>query len=279
MKYNISEINYSLFSSSYKLRKEYLNDNYPKFSLQKFNLLCNHCKVYASILLIKGVNDGEILTDTLNFIENSNCKDVLLMRFSNFLKNGLILNNAPIIKGLECHTPFEFKNIIYNESIKRPNLRISGTPIGDPKTGAPFAIIKNPSYLNKLPIIKKKATIITGSIASIYLTKLFSKIGNNLVNVIGVKKEIACLITESDLEEINLNLVKETVFVPGRCLIHESKLKSFFSSDGINRIVRRGPNMLTVDGEISISMTKEEVLNFELDHISSLINCINIIGT
>lgn len=279
LKYNISEINYSLFSSSYKLRKEYLNDNCPWTSLKKYNLLCDNCKVYTSILLIKGINDGDVLTNTLNFIESSKSRDVLLMRFSNFIENGLILNNTPILNGIKCHTPLEFKEIIYNESIKRPNLRISGTPIGDPKTNAPFAIIKDTSYLKKLPVIKKRATIITGSIASFYLKKLFSIIGNNLVNVIGVKKEIACLITENDLNDINLKYVQETVFVPGRCLIHESKLKSFFSSDGINRIVRRGPNMLTVDGEISISMSKEEVLNFEVSNLSSLIDSINTIGT
>ena len=37
--------------------------------------------------------------------------------------------------------------------------------------------------------------------------------------------------------------------------------------------------MLTVDGEISISMSKEEVLNFEVSNLSSLIDSINTIGT
>lgn len=279
LKYNISEINYSLFSSSSSLRKEYLNDKEPNNSLFIFKNLSFHSNIYAALLLIKGVNDGKELSNTLDFIETTNCKNIIFMRFSNLIENGLILNNIPILDNIQPHSINEFKDIIYNEAKKRPHLRISGTPIGDPLLGAPFAILNNLNYLNRLPIIKKKATIITGSIAFNYLNDLFSKIGNGLVNVIGVKKEIACLITENDLNDINLYYVKETVFIPGRCLIHDSSLKSFFSSDGINRIIRRGPDMLTFDGEISISSSKIELLNFELEQISLLINQINSIGT
>jgi len=42
--------------------------------------------------------------------------------------------------------------------------------------------------------------------------------------------------------------------------------------------VRRGPDRLTVDGEMSISMTKEEVIQFEISAFSELIDHINVIG-
>lgn len=278
LKNNICEINYSLFSSDFNLRKQYLNDKNPKTSLKIFEDLCSVCDVYAALLLIKDINDKDKLEKTLDFIEKSKCKGVIIMRFSNKIENGLILNNSPILNNIHCHTIYEFKNIVYNQSIKRKKLRISGTPISDPITGAPFSILNHQIYLNKLPIIYKQATIITGSIASVYLSILFSKIGTNLINVIGVKKEIACLITEEDLNDINLKYVKETVFIPGRCLIHDKIAKNFFCSDGIERIIRRGPDMLTVDGEISISMSTEEVLKFEIKNLSILINHINSIG-
>jgi NifB/MoaA-like Fe-S oxidoreductase len=50
------------------------------------------------------------------------------------------------------------------------------------------------------------------------------------------------------------------------------------SRDGVDRLVRRGPDRLTVDGEMSISMTKEEVIQFEISAFSELIDHINAIG-
>ncbi len=275
---NIYEVNYSLFSSSYRLRSEYLNDKNPQESLKIFHDISSYLNVYASIVLIKGVNDGIYLENTLDFIEKSNCKNLLLLRFGNTIENGLILKNGPILNGISSYSIDEFKNIIYELSGKRKNIRISGTPIGDPNNGSPFAILKHENYIKKLPIIKKKATIITGSVAYPYLNELFVKIGNNNINVIPLKKEIACLITEDDLKDINLKNVKNTVIIPGRCLIHDKSAKSFFSSDGNDRLVRRGPDILTVDGEISISMNLDQILDLEYKQFSELIIQINSIG-
>ena len=50
------------------------------------------------------------------------------------------------------------------------------------------------------------------------------------------------------------------------------------SRDGNERFVRRGPEMLTYDGEMSIGMEKEHVLDFEIRQLTELINEINAVG-
>ena len=66
---------------------------------------------------------------------------------------------------------------------------------------------------------------------------------------------------------------------PGRAFVHDPEIKKVLSSDGTDRLVRRGPDMLTVDGEMSISMTKDEVLAKEVEAFTELIQTINVLGT
>jgi len=47
----------------------------------------------------------------------------------------------------------------------------------------------------------------------------------------------------------------------------------------VYRIVRRGPEELTVDGEMSIGLRREEVLRREVASFKELIRTINAIGT
>jgi NifB/MoaA-like Fe-S oxidoreductase len=88
-----------------------------------------------------------------------------------------------------------------------------------------------------------------------------------------------CLITIEDIKALDLRQVKETVFFPGRAFVHDPEIKKILSSDGIDRLVRRGPDMLTVDGEMSISMTRDEVLAKEIEAFTELIQMINVLGT
>ncbi len=98
------------------------------------------------------------------------------------------------------------------------------------------------------------------------------------MNVVSVDKDIGCLITIEDLKNLELANVKETVLIPGRAFVHDPEAKAVLSRDGVDRFVRRGPDMLSYDGEMSISMTRQEVLNFEIEQFIELINQINAFG-
>ena len=98
------------------------------------------------------------------------------------------------------------------------------------------------------------------------------------VNVVAVGKEVGCLITINDLEGLNLGDIKGTVILPGRTLAHEMDIKQVLTRDGVDRLIRRGPDRLTVDGEMSISMSKHEVLDVEIEAFSELIEQINALG-
>ncbi|MCE8428639.1 MAG: methanogenesis-associated radical SAM protein, partial [Candidatus Methanoperedens sp.] len=124
----------------------------------------------------------------------------------------------------------------------------------------------------------KEATIITGEVAAPLIAEIFDKLGG-LVNVVAVAKDIGCLITIDDVKNLDFSQIKETVFFPGRAFVHDPEIKKVLSSDGIERLVRRGPDLLTVDGEMSISLTKKEVLSKEIEAFTEFIKTINVLGT
>jgi NifB/MoaA-like Fe-S oxidoreductase len=84
--------------------------------------------------------------------------------------------------------------------------------------------------------------------------------------------------TIDDLEGLNLDELKETIILPGRMLAHEMDIRQALTRDGVDRLIRRGPDRLTVDGEMSISMSAKEVLDVELEAFSELIEQINALG-
>jgi methanogenesis marker radical SAM protein len=204
-------------------------------------------------------------------------KGAILMRFANFSENGLILNNAPIISGITPHTVREFTEIVRSSAAKHPSIRITGTPLEDPLIGSPFAIRNSTEALSRLPKVTKKATIITGQVAAPRLREIFDALGSS-VNVVSPKKDIGCLMTIEDFQALDLSEVSETVFIPGRVFAHDMEIKEALKRDGIDRLVRRGPECLSVDGEMSISMTKEEVLELEIENFTELIGQINSLG-
>ena len=54
--------------------------------------------------------------------------------------------------------------------------------------------------------------------------------------------------------------------------------EEIFRSDGKFRLIHRGPDLLTVDGEMSGTLTKNDVLKHELYAFEDLIELINYMG-
>ncbi|WP_424357214.1 methyl coenzyme M reductase-arginine methyltransferase Mmp10 [Methanocella sp. MCL-LM] len=272
----VTEVTFTVFSADPKKRKEYMNDKQPEESLEALRRFCKACDVYAASVLIPGVNDGKDLIKTCDMLQKWGAKGVILMRFANSEEQGLILKNGPLIKGVKPHTIKEFEDIVHDIASKY-KFRVTGTPLGDPLIGSPFAIAHHPKLLKKLPPVTKEATLITGTVAGPMLADIFSQLGGT-VNVVAAKKDIACLLTIDDLKGIDLKNVKDTVILPGRSFVWDKDAEEVLSADGLERFIRRGPDRLTADGEMTIGMSKKEVLDFEVEAFTELIQMINIYG-
>ncbi|MGA7798128.1 MAG: methanogenesis-associated radical SAM protein, partial [Methanoregula sp.] len=155
--------------------------------------------------------------------------------------------------------------------------KISGTPLWDPEIGSPFAILHEPALLKKLPRIRRRASVITGSVAAPYISEVLSARGATFP-VISVQKEIACLITIDDLKELDLSNLEQVVIIPGRAFVHDAEAQKVMSRDGTHREVIRGPDQLTADAETSMGMTRNEVLALEMEGFLNLIQKINLHG-
>ncbi|MCJ7445822.1 MAG: methyl coenzyme M reductase-arginine methyltransferase Mmp10 [Methanotrichaceae archaeon] len=272
----VKEVSFTIFSSNVELRRKYMNDRHPSAALSNLRLFCQNCDVYCAAVLIPGVNDGHELERTCNDLADMGAKGLILMRFANIREQGLILGNAPIIPGIVPHTVQDFKRIV-SEIAENYNFRVTGTPLWDPFTGAPFALATHKTEISKLPQVEKEATIITSSIAQSMLSTIFDELGGR-VNVVSVNKDVGCLITIEDLKALDLKNVKDTVFIPGRVMAHDVEIRKILSRDGRDRRVFRGPDRLTVDGEMSISMDVRQVLDMEIEAFRELIDELNALG-
>ena len=273
----VTEVSFTVFATDPALRREYMHDKTPEAALTNLELFCGSSEVYAASVLIPGVNDGDVLKKTCDDLEAMGAKGLILMRFANTYDQGLILNNAPIIPGIEAHSVDEFQSIV--EEIARDySFRVTGTPLGDPKIGSPFAILNHEEALSKLPKVNMEATILTSRISAPLIGAIFERL-DSPVNIIGLEKDVGCLITIEDIQKLDLSDVKETVFFPGRAFVYDSEIKEVLCKDGVDRLVRRGPDKLTVDGEMSISMTQDEVIQREIEAFTELINHVNALGT
>jgi methanogenesis marker radical SAM protein len=273
----LQEISFTVFSHKPELRRSFMNDPTPDASLEVLLRLAKEIDVYAALVILPGVNDGDALYDTIRWLEQAGVKGTILMRFANAPEQGLSLNNAPIISDQPVHSIEEFSRLV--RSVKKiTHMRISGTPLCDPDLESPFILLKENKLLQTLPKVAKHATIITGSIAAPYISQIIESRGGKKL-VTPVKKEIADLITIDDLKELNLHELPETIIIPGRSFVHNSEAERILSADGVQRTIIRGPDMLTADGETSMGMTRDEVLSLELEGFRTLINLINQWGS
>lgn len=271
---NVKEVTFTVFATDPALRARFMKDPSPKASLECLESFCKSCDVYGAAVIIPGVNDGDVLRKTCDDLEKMGARGLILMRFANNVKEGLILSNEPIIKGVDSQPIESFRDMV-SEINSTYKMRVTGTPMWDPEIGSPFYIATNPEKY--LPSVEKGATIITGAIAAPFLNSIFKRIAPS-VNVVNTEKEIACLITIDDIKELDLSELQETVIIPGRALVHDREVEEILRSDGVYRIVRRGPEQLTVDGEMSISLTRYEVMKTEIEAFNALIRLINAIG-
>jgi methanogenesis marker radical SAM protein len=272
---NVREVSFTVFATDPGLRKRYMGDPTPEVSLQCLSTFCASSDVYAAAVIVPGVNDGDVLRKTCDDLEGMGARGLILMRFANHTKEGLILGNAPIMRDIESQPMESFKELVSSIN-DRYKLRVTGTPLWDPEIGSPFYVASNPEA--HLPRTEKRATVITGAVAGPYLRSIFQRIAPN-VNVVSTEKEIACLITLDDIQKLNLADMNETVIIPGRAMVHDKAATAALRADGVYRIVRRGPEQLTVDGEMSIGLRREEVLGLEVASFKELIRTINAIGT
>ncbi|MCE5214379.1 MAG: methyl coenzyme M reductase-arginine methyltransferase Mmp10 [Methanobacterium sp.] len=278
--FGVEEVTFTVFSTDALLRKKWMGDKSPEESLKALKIFCENCEVHAASVIVPGANDGEQLFKTCSDLEDWGAKALILMRFANFENQGLILGNEPIIDGLKPHSLEEFTGLVkkINDEF---SLRVTGTPLLDPKNNAPFALSnsKNKVFLDILPRITSEATILTSSISAPFIEKIIRNMdAEDLVNVYAADKEIACLITQKDLESTDLSALKDTVIIPGRAFVHDKVAEKILSKDGTDRLVTRGPDKLSVDGEMSSTLTDENVIEKEMEAFNELIKIINFFG-
>jgi methanogenesis marker radical SAM protein len=272
----LSELSFTVFATDPALRKRYMHDPTPEVSLTILEKLCENVDVYAAAVILPGVNDGLVLEQTCEWLQDRGAKGIILMRFANETEQGLILGNGPIINNQKVQTVESFRDLITGLD-RRFTIKISGTPLWDPDIGSPFAILNEPDLINKLPRIQRRASVISGSVAAPFIEKVLASCGSK-VPVIPLTKEIACLITIDDLRELELSALEPVVIIPGRAFVHDAEAQVMLSRDGIDRQVIRGPEMLTADAETSMGMTSHQVLEMEMDGFADLIRTINRYG-
>jgi len=273
----LSELSFTVFASDPKLRRRYMHDPSPEISLNVLERLSDAVNVYAAAVVLPGINDGKILEKTCTWLEERGAKGLILMRFANSTEQGLILGNSPVLKNQRVHTVQEFRDLVtdLNDQFR---MKISGTPLWDPEVGSPFAILLEPDLIAKLPRVQRRATVISGKVASPFIQKVLNSCGFNS-DVVPVEKEIACLITIEDLKNLDPATLEPTVILPGRAFVHIQEAEKVLGSDGIDRRVVWGPEVLTADAETSMGMTRDQVLALEMNGFADLIRTINMYGT
>lgn len=272
----LSSIVFSIFSVDPMLLRYYIHDPSPEVTLSVLEYLCGESEVFPNIILVPGVNDGDHLDETCHWLEEKGAKGLIIFRFANVEEQGIIRGNAPIINNQRIHSITEFNDIVSNLS-RKYNLRIDSMPLWDSKAQSPFIITYKPDYLDRLPRVFRQASIITGAIAAPYIQHILETRGGSQKSVIPTKKDIACLITIKDLKNIDLSLLEKTVIIPGRALVHDKEAKSVLCSDGVSRVIVRGPDTLTID-QMYWDISRKDAIHDELANFTALINLINEYG-
>jgi NifB/MoaA-like Fe-S oxidoreductase len=81
-----------------------------------------------------------------------------------------------------------------------------------------------------------------------------------------------------DLKDLDLHEMEDLVVIPGRAFVHDREAERILTSDGKERTVLRGPEMLTADAETSMGMVRDGVLLMELEGFTGLLALINRYG-
>ncbi len=275
----VESVSFTLFAADPELRREWMGDRSPEASLQALEVFADECReVMVAAVLIPGVNDGDVLWETCEWLEELGIDALLLMRLGTRREHGIILGNDPVLD-VEPHGLEEFRRIV-SEVHEEFSFRVTGTPVWDPETGAPFALRSLGEELGELlPEVEVRCSLITGRVAAPMLEEVFRHVrGGDRVDVVAVEKDIACLITEEDLRRLDVRSLERTVVLPGRALVHDSTAEELLKRDGFERVVLRGPDRLTLDGEASCEVTREEVIEFELNAFEELIKTVNLLG-
>ena len=95
--------------------------------------------------------------------------------------------------------------------------------------------------MKKLPRIRRRASVISGTIAAPYHQRSIVLTRATVPGDPG-KKEIACLITIDDLKALDLSILEPTVIIPGRAFVHDAEAREVLSRDGTPRDVIRERN-------------------------------------
>ncbi len=273
----LSEVSFTVFSVQPELRKRYMHDPTPDASLAVLETLCSEIDVYAACVVLPGINDGPVLEETCEWLEEKGAKGIILMRFANRTDQGLILGNAPVIPGQMVQETDEFRDLVTGLSQKF-RIKVSGTPLWDPGIGSPFALADEPDLIRKLPRLERRASVITGRIAAPFIRKILSARGRS-AEVVPVEKDIACLITIDDLRALDPAALAPLVIIPGRAFVYDREAEDLLAGDGKERTIMRGPDSLTADAETSMGMTRNEVLAMEMEAFADLIRLINRYGS
>ena len=275
----LDELSFSVFSTDPELRRKWMRDRNPEEAVKSLKLFCENIEVNASVVVIPGVNDGKRLFQTGSDLEAWGVKTFVLRRFANFKNQGLILNDdRPILEGIKPHSYEEFQKLVRKVSDEF-SFRVLAFPFYDPEKDFPFVILKekNRGFLEELPPVKREATVVTSKLSSPFLKRFFELVDeSDLVNVIGVDKEIADLITHEDLESIDLAEVRKNVVLPSGALVHDEQAQEIFSKDGVRRRIKRGPYVLTHPYYESVDFNTEELIEHELKSFKALIDKVNL---
>lgn len=270
----VDEINFSVLSTNTAVRKTWMGDKTPEVSLNALKLFCQNIDVNATTVVIPNVIDEGEIFSTCSELEEWGIKTFMLSRFVNFKYQGLILNQKPVISGVDTQTYEEFQELVKKVSDEF-SFRVVGSPFNDPKKNIPYALSKkeNIKYLRRLPPVTEEATIITSKLSYKPLKKIFETIAGDKVNVVALDKEIGDLITHEDLALADLDDIKDRVIIPGGALVHDKVTQDILSKDGRDRTVFRGPNLLFFyDFE---QLSKEDAIKYELNSFKVLIDRIN----
>ena len=121
----LSELSFTVFATDPALRKRYMHDPTPEVSLTILEKLCDKVDVYAAAVILPGINDGLVLEQTCEWLQDRGAKGIILMRFANATEQGLILGNGPIINNQKVQTVESFRDLIsdLNQKVHAENLR------------------------------------------------------------------------------------------------------------------------------------------------------------